>query len=187
MRVSWAAAGLVAVSAGLTGCGGNGDPGGGAARKAGAKLPVEVTEARYEALDAALKEWQGTVVLVDFWATWCGPCVKKFPQFVELHKKYADQGLTCMSVSMDKAGPVVGSRDEILAFLKDKQATFPNFVLADPEADEGKMSKRFGEFDAIPYMVMFDRSGKKVWDSASDPNPLKPEELEKRVEAELVK
>src|SRR5439155_26010967 len=71
-------------------------------KKPGTKLPsVDVTEAKYAALDTALKEEKGSVVLVDFWATWCGPCVKKFPDLVALHQKYADQGLTCISVSMD--------------------------------------------------------------------------------------
>src|SRR5262249_17803397 len=66
---------------------------------------VEVKEVKFDDLDKAVSDRKGKVVLVDFWATWCAPCVKKFPHFVELHKQYKDKGLACISVSMDKEGP----------------------------------------------------------------------------------
>ncbi len=180
---------------GLAGCAGNSAspaPAPAAERKAGAKTTaVEVAEVRHAALEAALAEQKGTVVLVDFWATWCGPCVKKFPHFVELHKKYADQGLTCMSVSMDHAGPVPGSKDQILDFLKQEGATFPNFVLTDPSADGQGLAKKFGPFEAIPYMVLFDRSGNRVWTSDEIPEGLgeagRAEAVDRRVKDELAK
>src|SRR5262245_19388076 len=55
---------------------------------------------KFPVLDKALKDQKEKVVLVNFWATWCGPCVKKFPAFVELHKTYSSRGLTCVSVSL---------------------------------------------------------------------------------------
>jgi thiol-disulfide isomerase/thioredoxin len=169
-------------------------------RKAGAKsATVELAEVRAAALERALDEQRGTVVLVDFWATWCGPCVKKFPHFVELHKKYAADGLTCVSVSLDRAG-VPGSNEEILKFLTQKGATFPNFVLTEPQADEELLGKKFGPFEGIPYMALFDRSGKRVWTSDDIP-PSGPNDgtssagiekrraaaVEKRVKEELAK
>jgi thiol-disulfide isomerase/thioredoxin len=186
-------AGVLAVALGLAGCAREGDTGAaGGERKKGAKTTaVEVAEVRYDGLETALNEQKGAVVLVDFWATWCGPCVRNFPHLVELHKAHAEQGLTCVSVSLDRAGPVPGSNDQVLAFLKEKGATFPNFVLAAPGSEEEKMAKKFGPFDGIPYMVMFDRSGKRVWTSDDIPEGLtaarRHEHVEKRVRDELAK
>lgn len=146
---------------------------------------IRVTEVRFPALDKAITDQKGKVVVVDFWATWCKPCVKKFPHLVEMHRKLAAKGLVCVSVSMDKAGPVPGTPEEILAFLRKEGAEFPNFILGEPEADEKPLAGRFGEFAGIPYMVVFDRTGKKIWDS--DTRSLKPEEVAHLIEEELAK
>jgi thiol-disulfide isomerase/thioredoxin len=143
---------------------------------------VGVDEVRADALAAAVKEQADKVVVVDFWATWCGPCVKNFPHLVGLHEKYAGQGLVCVSVSMDKQGvPEDYSRDKVLDFLKGKKAAFPNFILADPDADEGKLAAAFGKGPGIPYVVVFDKAGRRVWDSES--NPTRDADLAARVEA----
>jgi thiol-disulfide isomerase/thioredoxin len=147
---------------------------------------VEVKEVKFDELDKALAGAKGKVVVVDFWATWCGPCVKKFPNFVEMHTKYKDKGLVCISVSMDKAGPK-GSYDKekVLKFLKEQKATFPNFIVLDPDADEEKIAKRFGLDGGIPFMAVFGKDGKKAWDSEA--MKLKDEELTKLLEDQLAK
>jgi thiol-disulfide isomerase/thioredoxin len=149
--------------------------------------PVTVAEVSAAEFESALKAMKGNVVLVDCWATWCGPCVKKFPQLVELHKKFADKGLTCVSLSMDKfSDPDDYKKEKVLDFLKEKKATFPNFIVVNPKKDEEPLTKLIGDFSAIPYMVMFDRSGKKVWSSDENPKITNPQ-LEKLIELELEK
>lgn len=150
--------------------------------KPGAKLPVDLLEARYDTLETVLQENKGSVVLVDFWATWCGPCVQSFPHVVELHKKYADKGLTVVSVSLDKPE----SREQVLEFLKTHDATFPNFIIAKltrPEIED--FLKRFGDLSMIPHQVMFDKAGNKVWVNKEDPQS--DAGLAKLIEKELVK
>src|SRR5262249_33793746 len=138
-----AAAVLVAA---LVGCGG---------RASGPDEPVVVSEAGAAEIEKAIKDQKGKGVLIDCWATWCAPCVKKFPHLVELHKKYADKGLVCISLSMDKFGDIEEyKKEKVLEFLKDKKASFPNFIVANPKKDEEPLSKVIGDFSLIPYMVM---------------------------------
>lgn len=147
---------------------------------------VAVTEVKYDELDKAVTAAKGKVVLVDFWATWCGPCVKKFPHFVETHTKYKGKGLTCVSVSMDKEGPAKEyDKEKVLKFLKEKEAAFPNYILLDYKDTDAKITKRFGLDGGIPFQVLFGKDGKKVWDS--EEKALKNEELDKLIEAELAK
>ncbi len=148
---------------------------------------VDVTEVRVADFAKAIKDQKGKVVLIDCWATWCAPCVKKFPHLVEVHKKYAEKGLVCVSLSMDKLGDEDEyKKEKVLKFLQDKKATFPNFIVAEPKKDEEALLKLIGDYEAIPYMVMFDRSGKKVW--ASDEKPkLTDEQLDELIKEQLGK
>jgi thiol-disulfide isomerase/thioredoxin len=158
MRTSVRAGLLAVVAAGfVAGCGTPPPP------------DVTVTDADYAALDAAIKAHKGDVVLVDFWATWCTPCVRSFPQLVEMHRKYAPRGLRCVSVSLDKAH---AGRD-VREFLRDQRATFENFHWKKYGAPDQRkaFAEHFRFIGAIPHQVLFDRAGELVWDSHSEPLP----------------
>ncbi|MFM8272505.1 MAG: thioredoxin-like domain-containing protein [Gemmata sp.] len=156
-----------------------------------AAVPVDVTEAKFDALDAAVNSHKGKVVLMDFWATWCPPCRKYFPDFVEAHKKHADKGLVCVSVSMDKVWERGGySKTRVLEFLKLQGATFPNFVSTD--RDDDRLTERFGLGRSIPYQALLNKEGKRVWRSTDwqERDITKAEydaELDKLIQAELAK
>lgn len=173
-------AGVAAVVGGFVACGPC------AEEKAAAK-GVTVAEVKGDALDKAIKGHKDKVVVVDCWATWCVPCVKKFPHLVEMHKKYADKGLVCVSVSMDLLGAKDEyKKDKVHAFLKEKGAAFPNFIALDPDGD-AKLEATLGEdFRLLPYMVIFDKAGRRVWDSSNGPE-LTDAQLEKKVEELLSK
>ena len=148
--------------------------------------PVELTEVRADGLEVALDERKGKVVLVDFWATWCGPCRERFPHFVETSNKYADKGLVCMSVSQDNDGP--GGRPNkqaVLDYLKSHGAGFPNYLLTDYRTDAERVGRRFGLEGSIPFMALFDKTGKKVWDR--EEKELSDRELDRLIESELAR
>ncbi|MCC7262859.1 MAG: TlpA family protein disulfide reductase [Candidatus Latescibacteria bacterium] len=90
----------------------------------------------------------GNVVLVDFWATWCTPCVEKLPYVQKLHEKYAGQGLVVVAVHSVKA-------EEMDAFLQKHGYSFPIAL------DTGETARRFG-VEGIPQYVLIGRDGKLV-------------------------
>ncbi|HEV2445515.1 MAG TPA: TlpA disulfide reductase family protein, partial [Candidatus Sulfopaludibacter sp.] len=92
----------------------------------------------------------GKVVLVDFWATWCLPCLKETPGFNRLHKEYASKGLVVLGVATDEEGASV-----VKPYLKDHRMDYL-VGLASPD-----LGKKFG-LDELPVTIVFDRSGKQV-------------------------
>jgi thiol-disulfide isomerase/thioredoxin len=143
---------------------------------------VTVAEVRVGELAKAIESHKGKVILIDCWATWCAPCVKKFPKLVERHNKYAGQGLVCMSVSMDQLGAAERySKEKVLKFLQEKRAAFPNFVLVQPDKEEEALVKLIGDCFLIPHLALFDRQGRRVWTSADGPE-LSDEQLDKKIE-----
>ena len=90
----------------------------------------------------------GKVILLDFWASWCGPCKLSFPVMEELHKRYAAQGLLVIAVSVDE------NRADMAAFLK-KQA--PSFTVV---RDSKQRLVAKASVDVLPGSFLLDREGK---------------------------
>lgn len=93
-------------------------------------------------------QFKGKVVVLDFWATWCGPCRSEIPGYIELQKKYANAGLTMVGVSLDQGGPGV-----VKKFIDEQKINYP-IVLGDD-----KITAAFGGVEAIPTTFVIDRSG----------------------------
>ena len=100
---------------------------------------------------AALK---GKVVLVDFWATWCGPCRGELPNVIANYKKYHDQGFSIIGVSLDS------DRDKLDAFLKQQGGmTWPQFF--DGQGWGNKLAVKFG-VESIPFTILIGPDGKII-------------------------
>ncbi len=98
------------------------------------------------------------LIVVDAWATWCGPCMANFPHLVEMHHKYADKGLVAISLSLDEAD-LPKKVAAATAFLKEKKATFTNLIL-EAVNDEAAFEKL--NIGAIPAVFVYGPDGKEI-------------------------
>ena len=97
------------------------------------------------------------LVVVDAWATWCGPCMKNFPHLVEMHAKYADKGMAAISLSLDDADKPQKVA-AATAFLKEQKAVFTNLILED-KIDDSFEKLNIG---AIPAVFLYTPDGKEL-------------------------
>ena len=95
-----------------------------ACAQAGSAITVRPVDAA--ALKKAITGYRGHVVLINFWATWCPPCMKEYPGLVSLSRQYKKKGLIVLSVSGDKPRDTTA---RILPFLMHQKADFPQFVM----------------------------------------------------------
>jgi len=100
--------------------------------------------------DVRLSDYAGKVVLLNFWATWCGPCKYEIPLFVELQSKYASQGVTFLGFSVDD--PV----DKLVPFAKEYKINYPVLVGLGRE----EVQDAFGPIWGVPVTIMISRDGK---------------------------
>ena len=101
-----------------------------------------------------LSDLRGDVVLIDFWASWCGPCRRENPNVVRLYKKYHDKGFEIYSVSLDK------ERSAWLKAIKDDGLIWPNHV-SDLNGWTSSGGKTYGIM-SVPSTVLIDRQGKII-------------------------
>lgn len=95
----------------------------------------------------ALEDLRGQVVMVNFWATWCGPCREEMPHLEALYQRYSDLGFTLLGVNVEEDS---SGADE---FLSETPVSFP--ILFDP----GNQVSELYDVVAMPSTVLIDRSG----------------------------
>jgi thiol-disulfide isomerase/thioredoxin len=118
------------------------------------KLATDFEDTKPDGTKMKLSDLKGKVVLLDFWASWCGPCRKENPNVVKLYEKYNKEGFTVMSVSMDQ------DRSKWLAAIEKDQLAWPNHV-CDLKGWACEAGKAY-QVTSIPFTVLIDQEGKIV-------------------------
>lgn len=98
----------------------------------------------------ALAQWRGKVMVVNFWATWCSPCLKEIPEFVRMQEKLGKQGLQFVGIAVDN--PV-----NVREFAIKYRMNYPVLI---GEMDAIELARAAGnEFGGLPFTVIVDRKG----------------------------
>ncbi len=103
---------------------------------------------------------QGKVLVINFWATWCGPCVAEFPEFVMLDKKYRDLGVKFVGISADE---MTDLKTKVIPFIKEQRAMFDILIqdTDDPQEMIDAVNKDWP--GTLPATFVFDKQGKPVF------------------------
>ena len=121
---------------------------------------VEASERRpdfaLEDLDGKLRhtrEWDGQVIMVNFWATWCPPCVREMPAFVKLYEDYKDKGFVVLGIAIDEKQAIIDFADPI-------GVDYP--ILLAEQSGVGISQDYGNRLGILPYTVFIDRQGKII-------------------------
>ena len=98
--------------------------------------------------EVKLSDFKKKVVILDFWATWCGPCKKEIPDFIELYDRYKEKGFEMVGISLDRGGP------EVVKVFAEKYGI--NYTLL---MDDGKVQNEYGPIQYIPTTFVLDKNG----------------------------
>ena len=102
-----------------------------------------------------LSKLEGKVVLINFWATWCGPCRMEIPEFNEMHKSYHEKGLEILGIS------VSDNKKQLKNFAKSFAVDYP--LLYGGAREMNKIMKDYGGVYAVPSSFLVGKNGNIVW------------------------
>ncbi len=139
---------LILILCGLIACGDSSAP-----KQKNEKLAPDFSLTSLDGRKLTRDSLKGKVVILDFWATWCPPCRASIPHLVELYKKYHDQGLVVVGVSLDRGG-----RQEVADFAERNHIDY-DLVMGVNNA----IIKDFGEVSSIPTIIILNRQAEIIF------------------------
>lgn len=126
------------------------------------KQPIAMAFTAVDGREVDLAKLRGKVVLIDFWATWCGPCMEEIPNVVANYKKYHDKGFEIVSISLDKAA----DRQKLIDYTKEHDMPWPQHF--DGKFWKNKYAVEYS-ITGVPAMFLLDQNGMLVSTDARGP------------------
>ncbi|WP_395748026.1 TlpA family protein disulfide reductase [Prosthecobacter sp.] len=124
--------------------------------KASAELKTKPLDLKFTGVDGRevdVSKLQGKVVLIDFWATWCGPCVAELPNVLKAYKELHPKGFEIVGISLDS------DKSKLEAFVKEKGMEWPQYF--DGKGWQNEISSKYG-INSIPAMWLLNKKGMVV-------------------------
>lgn len=112
---------------------------------------LAITLPDVDGMQHSIEEWRGKILVINFWATWCPPCLKEIPEFIALQAQYKQQGLQFVGIAID-------SQQAVSNYLKTVNVNYPMLVGGDEAIG---LSQQLGNIvGTVPYSVIVDRQGR---------------------------
>jgi len=128
--------------------------------------PVTLRPVHFDEWKRELASLKGNVVVIDVWATWCAPCLDRFPHIVDLSHRYQNQGVAVVSISVDDREDK-RAVEQARRFLLERKAAFRNYLMDENILDA---FEKLG-VQGIPAVFIYDRAGRqRYFLNADDPN-----------------
>lgn len=126
----------------------------------------DMTAVTYQQWQQALEQYQGKIVVVDAWATWCESCIKRFPHMVDLAEKYSDENVQFISLNLDDRN-ATEELNIAREFLETMQADFPHYTMNENMMDA---FDKLG-FMSLPVVLIYNVDGSEAYRlSVDNPN-----------------
>ena len=100
-----------------------------------------------------ISEWQGKILVINFWATWCPPCLKEIPEFMALQEQYSDKGLQFIGIAID-------DQDSVQEYLLSTKINYP--ILIGGVTGIALAQQLGNSFDAVPFTLVVNQQGQII-------------------------
>ena len=100
-----------------------------------------------------IKEWQGKILIINFWATWCPPCLKEIPEFIKIQDEFADKGLQFIGIAIDE-------KSAVEEYLNTLAINYPQLIAGDTGIT---LSHQLGNIvNAVPFTLIVNQQGQII-------------------------